>query len=178
MQVETDQRYCVWSRKSVFGMPSNRDVPCKGSSNPRETLQSWSSRSHRPPALGHVQARVRDEVAELRARNEPSFQAGRLHAYYSMLFVNAMLAQSAYGGATRARRTISVFSSFMTVHPLLGRTIEVLGSSDGVHRAGSGADPALHLRTPRFTTTRGKPAYPRSPARPDWQTRGTARGTR
>jgi energy-coupling factor transporter ATP-binding protein EcfA2/SAM-dependent methyltransferase len=48
-------------------------------------------------ALGHVQFRARHKVAELRAKNESSFQAGRLHAYYSMLFVNAMLAQATYG---------------------------------------------------------------------------------
>jgi hypothetical protein len=48
-------------------------------------------------ALGYVQHRARAKVEHLRAMDERSFQAGRLHAYYSMLFVSAMLAQRAFG---------------------------------------------------------------------------------
>jgi hypothetical protein len=44
-------------------------------------------------ALAMVQKRARKEIERLRDGNDRSFQAGRLHSYYSMLHMNAMLAQ-------------------------------------------------------------------------------------
>lgn len=48
-------------------------------------------------ALDHVQRRARAEVEKLRDENAQSFQAGRQHAYYSMLHLNATLARRAFG---------------------------------------------------------------------------------
>lgn len=47
-------------------------------------------------ALGMVQKRAREKIELLRNGDDRSFQAGRLHSYYSMLHMNAMLAQRAF----------------------------------------------------------------------------------
>ncbi|MEP7126970.1 MAG: AAA family ATPase [Byssovorax sp.] len=47
-------------------------------------------------ALGLVVKRARSAVERLRQENQRTFQAGRSHAYFSMLHMNAMLALSAY----------------------------------------------------------------------------------
>lgn len=43
-----------------------------------------------------VQERAHKKVVELRGQKDPSFQAGRLHAYFSMLYVNATLALNVF----------------------------------------------------------------------------------
>lgn len=48
-------------------------------------------------ALGKVEERAREQVERLRDNNARSFQTGRLHAYYSMLYMNAMLARRTFG---------------------------------------------------------------------------------
>jgi hypothetical protein len=48
-------------------------------------------------ALEQVKQRARSEVERLRDENARNFQAGRRHAYYSMLHMNATLARRAFG---------------------------------------------------------------------------------